>query len=357
MRLPNGYGTVYKLSGNRRRPFVAAVPVGFKENGKVDQKPIGYFAKKPEALQALAEYNANKKGQSAVENFADFQKVQKASAYTFTDVYNMWAEQRYINKGKPIPNAYASAFKWCSNLYEIPFKDIKQMHMQTAVDKCEKGYSTKKSIKTLLNQLSKYALGNDIIKTVYSSLVELPTKPKSTKHKPYTDDELRLLWANCGDITAQTILIMSYTGMRPSEFLKIKTENIHLDEGYMRGGIKTAAGINRMIPLADCIMPFIQKMYNPASTFLFPAESGSEMKYDFYYRKMYLPLLQTLNIGEHYPHDGRHTCASALDRAGVNKNIIKMILGHVSNDVTDDVYIHKLLPELIEAANMQPVFK
>lgn len=165
------------------------------------------------------------------------------------------------------------------------------------------------------------------------------------------------MWANCGDITAQTILIMSYTGMRPSEFLKIKTENIHLDERYMRGGIKTAAGINRMIPLADCIMPFIQKMYNPASTFLFPAESGSEMKYDFYYRKMYLPLLQTLNIGEHYPHDGRHTCASALDRAGVNKNIIKMILGHVSNDVTDDVYIHKLLPELIEAANMQPVFK
>lgn len=100
MRLPNGYGTVYKLSGNRRRPFVAAVPVGFKENGKVDQKTIGYFAKKPEALQALAEYNEKKKGISASADFKEFKRVQQAKQYTFTDVYNMWAQQRYLDKDK-----------------------------------------------------------------------------------------------------------------------------------------------------------------------------------------------------------------------------------------------------------------
>ena len=78
MRLPNGYGTVYKLSGNRRRPYVAAVPVGFKENGKVIQEPLGYFAKKAEGLAALAEYNEKKKGISASADFKEFKKAQQA---------------------------------------------------------------------------------------------------------------------------------------------------------------------------------------------------------------------------------------------------------------------------------------
>lgn len=356
MRLPNGYGTVYKLSGNRRRPYVAAVPVGIKENGKVDQKPIGYFAKRAEGLAALAEYNEKKKGISATENFKEFKRVQQAKRYTFNDVYNMWAQQRYTDKGEKIPNSYAAAYKWCKDIHHMPFKDIKQMHMQAVVNACTKGYSTKKDIKTLLNQLSKYAWGNEIVKIKYSSLVELPLKSKSDKHKPYTDCELSVLWANADDIATQTVLIMSYTGMRPSEFLKIKTENVYLDERYMRGGIKTISGINRMIPIADCIFPFVKAMYNPTAKYLFPAADGKEMPYERYYRKLYIPLMDKLKFN-HFPHDGRHTCASALDRAGVNKNIIQMILGHSSNNVTDNVYIHKYLPELIEAVNKQPVFK
>ena len=356
MRLPNGYGTVYKLSGNRRRPYVAAVPVGIKENGKVIQEIIDYFAKKQDALAALAEYNEKRKGISATEDFKEFKRVQQAQSYTFADVYNLWAAQRYTDKGLKIPNAYTSAYTWCSDIHKLPFKDIKQMHMQSVVNACSKGFSTKKGIKTLLNQLSKYALGNDIVKTTYSSLVELPTKEKSYKHKPYTNDELATLWANSSDIAAQTVLIMSYTGMRPSEFLKIETANVYLDERYMRGGIKTVAGINRMIPIADCIFPFVKAMYNPTAKYLFPAADGKEMPYERYYRKLYIPLMDKLKFN-HFPHDGRHTCASALDRAGVNKNIIQMILGHSSNNVTDNVYIHKYLPELIEAVNKQPVFK
>ena len=38
MKNPNGYGTIKKLSGARRRPFVFMISV----NGK--QKAMGYFA-------------------------------------------------------------------------------------------------------------------------------------------------------------------------------------------------------------------------------------------------------------------------------------------------------------------------
>lgn len=56
MKLPNGYGSVYKLSGNRRNPWVACVTIGYnKETRNQERRVIGYFPNKPKALNALAE--------------------------------------------------------------------------------------------------------------------------------------------------------------------------------------------------------------------------------------------------------------------------------------------------------------
>ena len=58
MKLPNGYGSVYKLSGNRRNPWVACVTIGYnKETRNQERRVIGYFPNKPKALNALADYN------------------------------------------------------------------------------------------------------------------------------------------------------------------------------------------------------------------------------------------------------------------------------------------------------------
>ncbi|MEY8322180.1 hypothetical protein AAK894_14100 [Lachnospiraceae bacterium 46-61] len=48
MKNPNRYGTITKLSGNRRRPFIV------KEGQTGQQKIIGYAATKTEALLLLA---------------------------------------------------------------------------------------------------------------------------------------------------------------------------------------------------------------------------------------------------------------------------------------------------------------
>lgn len=57
MRNPNGYGSVYKLSGNRRKPWTARITLGFKpENGHPIYKFIGYYTTQEEAERALAEY-------------------------------------------------------------------------------------------------------------------------------------------------------------------------------------------------------------------------------------------------------------------------------------------------------------
>ena len=64
MRLPNGYGSVKKLSGNRRNPWIVTKTDGWEINpdtGRTKQKKIiiGYYPSRQAGLQALAEYNAN----------------------------------------------------------------------------------------------------------------------------------------------------------------------------------------------------------------------------------------------------------------------------------------------------------
>ena len=63
MRLPNGFGNVSRLPGNRRRPYRARLTAGWRidETGKKHQeyKTIGYFETKEEGIIALSNYRQN----------------------------------------------------------------------------------------------------------------------------------------------------------------------------------------------------------------------------------------------------------------------------------------------------------
>lgn len=54
----------------------------------------------------------------------------------------------------------------------------------------------------------------------------------------------------------------------------------------------------------------------------------------------------------HLPHDCRHTTATMLDNAGVDRTIVKLILGHTSTDVIERVCTHKTPEQLLNAINM-----
>ena len=53
MKLPNGYGSVFKLSGKRRKPWVARKTVGWKDNAHPIYEYLGYYEKREQALQEL----------------------------------------------------------------------------------------------------------------------------------------------------------------------------------------------------------------------------------------------------------------------------------------------------------------
>lgn len=64
MRMPNGYGSIRKLSGKRGKPYHVQKTVSYSVDVetwkvKLEHVTIGYYATKAEALQALADYNAD----------------------------------------------------------------------------------------------------------------------------------------------------------------------------------------------------------------------------------------------------------------------------------------------------------
>lgn len=57
MRLPNGYGSITKLSGKRRKPYAVKVTKEWTDDGKQVQKYLGYYESRAKAIKALADYN------------------------------------------------------------------------------------------------------------------------------------------------------------------------------------------------------------------------------------------------------------------------------------------------------------
>ena len=330
-RLPKGMGSVYKLSGNRRRPYTARIQAGRDENGKPIYKYLGYYETAQEAIQALTDYNKSPYD-------LDYNNI------TIAGMWEIFKKRRFNELSPSAHYIYKAAYKHLTPLHNTPIKDIKTYQLQKIVDEVDRCWQTKSHIQTLLNQLFDIAIELDIINKNYSKFFKLGDKADSTLHTAFTDDEIKTLFKSVFvEDLADTVLIMIYTGMRPSEMLSIRTENIHLQERYFVGGLKTKAGKNRVIPIAEKIYPLVLKRYNPDNEFFI------KMSYQTYKDRFY-SMMARLNM-KHLPDDGRHTCSSLLNSAGVNLTTIKFILGHSSKDLTERVYTHKTVTELLKAVN------
>ena len=106
-----------------------------------------------------------------------------------------------------------------------------------------------------------------------------------------------------------------------------------------------------MVPIAEKVYSFFVYWYNLNDCeYLLSTPEGEHFKYRNYYDSYWMPLIETLGM-KHRPHDTRHTCVSMLTVAGVSDKYIKKIVGHKGQDVTEAVYTHLEIGELIKAMN------
>ena len=332
MKNPNGYGSVVKLSGNRRKPYCVRKTSGWNEKGHPIYTVIGYFAEREEAMIALAEYNRNPFD-------VDLAKI------TMKELFERWSERDFPKMSKSSASSHKSAFKHAAPLHNMPYKNIKAYQMQEIIDHCGCGYSTQGAIKNLFGQLDRYAMELDVIVKMNSALISAAPIPPSNK-VPFTEEEIQALWAISEREWVDSVLFLLYTGFRISEMLTLENNNVDLDQMVMKGGIKTKAGKDRLVPIHPKIKAFVQKHKEEGNRFLF-SYKGKKMSPSQYY-VFWNDIMKQLHT-HHTPHECRHTFRSRLDSAGANKVCIDLMMGHKSKEVGERVYTHKTVQELMDA--------
>lgn len=332
MKHPNGYGSVVKLSGKRRRPYCARKTDGYDERGFPIYRPIGYYTKREEALMALAEYNRNPYD-------IDLAKI------TMQELFDRWSVRDFPKMSASSASSHKAALKHCSTLLTMPYKSIKAYQMQEMIDGCGHGYSTQGAIKNLFGKLDLYAMELDIITKKNSELIHAAPIPPTSK-QPFSKEEIDTVWTHQHENYADTVLILMYSGFRINELLNIETSNVNLEENWIKGGLKTRAGKDRVVPIHNLILDKVKKRAQEGNKYLISL-NGKKVSQTQYYT--FWNTFMEAHGMEHTPHECRHTFRSLLDSAGANKKCIDMMMGHTSKDVGERIYTHKTLSELAEA--------
>lgn len=323
MKLPNGYGTVYKLTGKRRKPWVAKKLIGKTldmENRKVHRQylTVGYYEKRSDALSALSSYNAD-----PYDTSVRFLTLQEA--------YERWSAE-YFPKLKSSRH-YEAAWKVLEPLQTQAIADLKLDNYQHLFITSGKNAPTLRNVKSLLDLVYDYAVVHEIVPKSKRDMLDYlevgKENPKKLTRTIFSRNEIDALCMDDTDL-ANTTLVLIFTGLRVSELF----ENAIVD--YDRQLItlteaKTAAGI-REVPIADKLVSRVHR---------FMDGHDSIKSYRAKLKKEY----------DHLPHDTRHTFTTLLAENGVDQRLIDSIIGHVTGNLSLDVYTHFTLEKKLDVVN------
>lgn len=314
----NGQGTVYRRESGK---WQAEITLGYYvKNGRKYRKKAtkGGFEKKKDALAYIAAMQA---GMTPKPNI------------TICELWEMFQREKMEKLGNSKRKAYRTAYKKIGD--EIGFRNIADLtvpDLQAVVDKFGTSYYTKLDIKNLLSHLYKIAMRDDHVEKNKASYIQLPEYIRNER-EVLTEEEIERIWEDYRTsptpITAH-ILVMLYTGMRPGELLTIEQRNIHLDEQYLTGGIKTEKGRKRRIILPDKIMPVIRYMM----------EIGVDGKLTsfrtaYFFRTAWAKKREELGLREELqPYCCRHTYVTRLTALKLSPAMLQELAGHEDYETT-----------------------
>ena len=270
------------------------------------------------------------------------------SNMTLDALFKLWLEKKAPKLSHSNQKYLKTGYGHCKSLKNHKYANIKAYHMQETIDNCGRGYSTQWSIKALWGHLDKFALELDITMRNYSGLLQAAPVPETSK-APFTEEEIRRLWQMQDMPRVDSVLYLLYSGFRFSELLDLRTNVVNLEDGTVKGGTKTKAGKDRIVPIHPKIRHIVERRVQDGNEYLF--SYNGRRCYPEKYRIFWRDIMKTANM-KHTPHDCRHTFRSRLDSAGTNKKCIDLMMGHKSKDVGERVYTHKTIDELRAAIGL-----
>lgn len=314
----NGTGTIYKMPGNRAKPWAA------KRNNVF----LGSFKTYAEAQKAL-------------ERTTDADVTDKYNL-TFAQIYELWKPVHAREVSKSQMANYSTAFNQCAVLHDKKFRSLRKSDFQAviiALEDAGKSKSTCEKPIQLFGQLSKWAMDECIINQNHAQNVTTTAEQKSVR-QPFTDDQIKAIQKS--KLRAAPIaLILIATGARPNELFKVPLEDCC--DTYFVGGSKTKAGTGRVIAVSPIGLESYQNLLQAAressGTRLIDGYKGNRDTVNFRKRD-FRELMEEIGCPKMTPYHCRHTFATLAVRGGVKPQLLTRMMGHADIKTADKSYTH-----------------
>ena len=322
MRFPNSYGSITKLSGSRRRPWMVRVTTEmvFNEDTKKyrqKQKPLGYYATKQEAIKALADYN---------DDPYDLDGLQ----VTFDEIFQK------LEFTESMKRNYLAAYKFLDPVYGCSIKSIKPAQLQDCIDSCQTTQQT--LIKTICKRVYNYAMMHEYVDKDISQYLTAHSKETEIVRELFTHDEVEELWQMTDHWWVKVTLMLLYSGMRTKELKQIELEMVDFDNAWLDLTMGKNKFSVRGLPIHKRTLPLFRDYII----------NGGNL-----YHYSHAALNKALNkFHGHRAHDTRHTFTTRMRELKVDHLTIKRLVGHTPSDITERVYTHISAEELTEAINL-----
>ena len=255
-------------------------------------------------------------------------KTFGAFAEGFYDIDGIYFRDRAGTTSPSTIRTYRSNFKnnIINYFYNIKLNEINYIVLKNyrhyLID-CDYSAATIPLIMTLLKNVIIYAYRSRIISTNPFDFLE-PLRLKKRASDAYTLDEIKNIYKNIDNEFKNTIICMSLTGLRISEYIGIRPEDIKQENGIYYIDLKKQFLNNEYVPLKNKtprIIPITEELV-PLFGF------KTSRRANFYHA--FAPFRSSEDDAERLlrVHSLRHFFITATKSAGISDVKVEVIVGH-----------------------------
>lgn len=248
-------------------------------------------------------------------------------------------------------------------------RDVRDIQLQSILNsQAGKSFSHVTKLRMVMQEMFRQAYRSRLIRFDPSVDLRLPMNVKKSYRSITEEERAHILEVAQDHPSGLWVLIILYAGLRPGEAaalqwkdIDFENNEIHVYKAVESGSArikspKTQAGI-RDIPMRQELRYRLLKERGKPFEYLFPNRDGN-VRSQFSVRRLWMSFAKALDIHMGATTEGntvvkhaiapdltlyclRHTFCTDLQRAGVEINIAKELMGHSSISVTADIYTHR----------------
>jgi integrase len=298
----------------------------YRTGGKLRRESLGRW---PEISLAAAR-DAWRKTRESIAKGEEPQREGKSNATLFEKAIEEWLRRDQSNNK-------ASSLYQVTRLVEYDLLPAWRGRAIDAINKkdvialldsiCDRGAVVKsRRVYSALHRFFKWAVSREIVLTHPMSGLERPGSEQSREHV-LSDAELAKVWKGAGKVRVygDVVKLLALTGARLNEIAQLRWDEIKGDHILLGNG-RTKTGIQHCIPLSKPAKALLDAMPH-IGDYVFslsgtkPLTSWSRAKAD---------IDKATGVSDWRIHDLRRTCATGLQRLGVQLQVVEACLGHTS---------------------------